>query len=276
MNDPREPLDPADAVRGLPPIRPEAAYRAGLKAAFARGEIAERGASAESEPSILPLPFPGRHRLWTGIAVAAALVIAVLTGILNQGPAWRIAGVRGQGSILLDGSPISIEDPSLVGRRIPTGVRVEVTNAAELDLRADGVIALQCTGGTDLILPPSPPRWFARRALLHVQQGEIRAMTGPVFKGARLEITTPDAAIAVTGTTFAVILERTGTCVCVYEGTVAVGPRGTSPAPVSSGNLRYVFRDGRPPKDDSMREMERTKLAAFRESQMEAMAGSRR
>lgn len=292
MNDPRKPHDreyqpdadldadalrTREAVRGLPPVAPEPTYRAGLKAAFASGEISSRGRAGqdddakEPEPSILPLPFPGRHRLWTGIAVAAALVVAVITGILNQGPAWRIAGIRGEGSILLDGHPLSVADASLMGRRIPAGVRVEVTNAAELDLRADGVMVMQVTGGTDLILPPSPPRWFARRAALHVQEGEIRVTTGPVFKGARLEITTPDAEIAVTGTTFAVILERTGTCVCVFEGSVAVGPRGTAPAPVSSGNLRYIFRDGRPPADKPMRDMERVKLAMFREAQAAGM-----
>ncbi|MEK7349010.1 MAG: FecR domain-containing protein [Candidatus Eisenbacteria bacterium] len=287
MNDPRIPNDRDDAgldadallareaVRGLRPVAPESAYRAGLKAAFASGEIAGRaargGAAKVPEPSILPLPFPGRHRLWTGIAVAAALVVAVITGILNQGPAWRIAGVRGEGSILLDGKFVSVTDASVIGRRIPAGVRVEVTNAAELDLRADGVMVMQVTGGTDLILPPSPPRWFARRSALHVQEGEIRVTTGPAFQGARLDMTTPDAEISATGTTFAVILERTGTCVCVFEGTVAVGPRGTAPAPVSSGNLRYIFRDGSAPADKPMRDMERTKLGMFRNTQMAAL-----
>ena len=65
------------------------------------------------------------------------------------------------------------------------------------------------------------------------------------------------------------ILERTGTCVCVFEGTVAVGPRGTAPAPVTSGYLRYVFRDGSPPADHEMRDMERVKLAMFRDAQSE-------
>ncbi|HEU4724618.1 MAG TPA: FecR family protein, partial [Candidatus Eisenbacteria bacterium] len=274
-----------DALRDLPPVTAEPAYRAGLKAAFTSGElaghatagqasardVASTDAATERERSLLPLPFPGRHRLWTGMAVAAALVIAVTTGVLNQGPAWRVAAVRGGGSILLDGHAHSVADASLIGRRVPPGVRVEVSNGAELDLRADGVLSMQFTGGTDLILPPSPPRWFGRRTALHVQQGELRVTTGPAFPGAQLEITTPDAMIAVTGTTFAVILERTGTCVCVLEGTVGVGPRGTSPAPVSSGHLRYVFRDGRPPADSDMRDMERKKLAAFRANSMEGL-----
>ncbi len=290
MNDPRRPDDSSDrdeaardadsrlardAVRALAPVEAEPAFRAGLKAAFASKEmpgLAPRGdLPRERESPIVALPFPGRHRLWTGLAVAAALVIAVVTGVLNQGPSWRVAGVRGEGSILLDGESYAGTDSSLFGRRIPAGVRIEVRDAAELDLRADGVVAMQCASGTDLILPPSPPRWFARRAALHLQKGEIRVTTGPGFKGANLQITTPDAAIAVTGTTFAVILERTGTCVCVLEGTVAVGPRGTAPAPVSSGNLRYVYRDGRPPADSEMRDIEKLKLGAFREASIPAL-----
>lgn len=289
MNDPRRPPDhdpdldaeslfARDAVHGLPPVKPEPAYRAGLRTAFASGEIAAKEARAESEPErereLVRLPFPSRHRLWTGLAVGLALVVAVVTGVLNQGSSWRVAGVRGEGSVLLDGASYAAGDAALTGRRIPPGTRVEVTNAAELDLRADGVMMLQVVGGSDLILPPSPPRWFARRSSFHVERGEIRVTTGPAFQGARLEITTPDAAIAATGTTFAVILEPTGTCVCVLEGTVAVGPRDNSPAPVSSGNLRYVFRDGRAPAEAAMRDMERVKLAAFRAASMPSLETS--
>jgi len=306
MNEPRQPDDePAldadalrarDAVRALPRATPEPAYRAGLKAAFSSGDIAGAAGAAradgagagtrarpdaapsdsDAEPTLVPLPWPGRHRLWTGAAVAAALVIAVIIGTLNQGPGWRIASVRGEGSVLLDGHAVSLADASMLGRRIPAGVRVEVSEGAELDLRAGSALALQCTGGTDLILPPSPPRWFARRSALHVQEGEIRVTTGRQFEGARMEISTPDAAIAVTGTTFAVILEPTGTCVCVLEGSVGVAPRGTPPAPVAAGSLRYIFRDGRPPDDHEMRDMERAKLTMFREAQMPAMEQSER
>lgn len=259
-----------DALRDLSPVVAEPAFRAGLKAAFSSREmpglVARGDSPGDRESPIVPLPFPGRHRLWTGIAVVAALLIAVVTGVLNQGPSWRVAGVRGEGAILLDGESHAAADTSLVGKRIPPGVRIEVPAGAEVDLLADGVMAMQCVGGTDLILPPSPPRWFGRHSALHLQEGEIRVTTGPAFRGANLQITTPDAAIAVTGTTFAVILERTGTCVCVLEGTVSVGPRGTAPAPVSSGNLRYVFRDGRPPTDSEMRDAEKLKLGAFRGS----------
>ena len=269
----REALDALSSGSRAP--APDPAYRARLKAAFASGAIESAGGrERQARPNVIPFPWGGGgHRPgWRyTVAAAAAIFAVVLTGILNQAPGWRITGMRGAGTVQLDGKPVSVADASMLGRSIPAGVRVEVTDGAEVDLRADGIIALQCAGGADLILPPPPPRWFARRAALHVQEGEIRVSTGPAFKGATLAVTTPDAALAVTGTTFAVILEPTGTCVCVLEGMVQVGPRDGPASPVTSGKRRYVFRDGRPVEDAAMRDVEHVKLGAFRDAQMAAM-----
>ena len=254
---------------------PDPAYRERMKFAFASGAIeSPAGRASKARPTVFPFPWGDGRRSpgWRyTVAAAAAIFVVVLAGILNQGPSWRITGMRGAGTVQLDGKPVSVADASMLGKRVPAGVRVEVTDGAELDLRAGGIMALQCTSGTDLILPPPPPRWFARRSALHVQQGEIRVSTGPKFKGASLSITTPDAALAVTGTTFAVILEPTGTCVCVFEGMVRVGPREGPGAPVTGGNRRYVFRDGRPMEDAAMRDVEHVKLGEFRDAQMAAM-----
>ena len=68
----------------------------------------------------------------------------------------------------------------------------------------------------------------------------------------------------VTGTTLAVIRDAEGTCVCVCEGTVEVGPRGGPMARVTRDRRRFVFRDGRPPEDAAIREVEGVELVAFR------------
>ncbi len=280
-------LHARNVLRGTPAPPPASAYRVRLKEAFRSGAI-EHPAEGSTEHAVrqvpvVPLPRRRQSAVWTGFAVAAAIVVVVLAGVLNQGPAWRVTAARGDGGILLDGQSIAAADPAggrgaaVIGRRVSPGVRIEVPAGAELNLMADGVISMQLTGGTDLIVPPTPPRWFGRRSDLHVRQGEIRVTTGPAFHGARLAVTTPDALLHVTGTTFAVILEPTGTCVCVFEGSVQVGRRsGASMAPVSEGNRRYIFRDGRAPEDDSMRDVERDKLSMFREAQMTAMAGATR
>jgi len=267
----------SDAVRGLPPVAADPALREELKAAFASGTI--ESARDPKHERRAPIPFPwGSGRpvpAWqTTVAIAALILAIVMAGVLNQGPAWRIAAIRGAGAVRLDGTSLSVADSSALGRPLPAGVRIEVSDGAELDLRADGVMAMQCAGGTDLVLPPSPPRWFARHAALHVQRGEIRVTTGPTFKGAKLTVTTPEAALAVTGTTFAVILESTGTCVCVYQGTVMVGPRGARGVPVRGGRLRYIHRDGSAPSEGPMRDVERDRLAQYVYSQRDLMEGN--
>jgi ferric-dicitrate binding protein FerR (iron transport regulator) len=91
----------------------------------------------------------------------------------------------------------------------------------------------------------------------------MRVTTGASFKGARLSLVTPEAAIEVTGTTLAVICEPTGTCVCVHEGVVRVGPRGGDMLAVPAGRRRYIFNDGRAPELAEIRPVEHVELDAF-------------
>jgi hypothetical protein len=80
--------------------------------------------------------------------------------------------------------------------------------------------------------------------------------------------------VKVNGTTLAVIMEPTGTCVCVLEGEVMVGARGDAAGPegsgggammpISAGHRGYIFRDGRTPERADIRPEELTSLARFR------------
>jgi hypothetical protein len=283
-------LHARNVLRGTPPPAPDPEYRARLKEAFAIGAIEHpaAGSPAHERPDRLgpspllpptPIPIPRRRQsaLWTGLAAAAAILIAVLAGVFNRGPAWTLTAVRGEGEVRLDGVAVAASDLEGMARSIRPGVQIEVPPGMEVDLMAGRVLAIGLTGGTDLTVPPTPPRWFARRAELHVRAGEIRVTTGPSFPGAHLDVSTPVAAIEVTGTTFAVILEPHGTCVCVLEGTVKVGRRDTHKmGEVPAGRLRFVYKDAREPVYEDMREMERTKLAEFRAAQMPRMEKPRR
>ena len=273
-----------DALKALPRARADRAFRERLKADFASGAI-ESAIENAAEPARdtervtplrpVPRPFPwsgGRGLGWrTTVAIAAAIIAVVLFGNFNQGPAWRVTAVRGEGAILVGGTPLRATDVAAIGNKSPAGVQIEVPRNTELELRAGSVMAMQAISGTTLVLPPTPPRWFGRRTALHVMEGEVRMTTGPAFRGATLTITTPDASAMVVGTTFAVILEPSGTCVCVYEGTVMVGPHDAPPAPIPSGMRRYVFHDGRPPEDAGIRVGEQDLLGEFRAKQMAAM-----
>jgi len=208
---------------------------------------------------------------WVGASLAAAAALVVIFGAMNRGPTWWVTAARGEGEIRVDGQTVALDDRDAMRRLLVPGAEVEVTGNAELDLCSDGVLALQLTPGTRMTLPPPPARWVGRHTELYARAGELRVTTGRKFKGVQLAIMSPTAAVQVTGTTFAVIIEDAGTCVCVYEGTAMVGRhRGGEFADmraVPGGMRRYVYLDERSSDLHDMREDERAKLASFRESQ---------
>ena len=139
---------------------------------------------------------------------------------------------------------------------------------------AHGTIAVQVTGGSRATLPEAPGRWFGRNVTGRLERGELRITTGSRFAGAHLAIHTPETAVMVTGTTLAVIREDAGTCVCVLEGHVHVGPPAGVMEDVAPGRRRFVFNDGRAPEMAEMRPVEHAPLTAFR-AQMASVMGSR-
>lgn len=255
---------------GVP--RPDPALRERLKQEFVSGKIAERGRRApvpEEDPRgirALGRPWYARPAFLVPAVGAAAAVVFVTISFLNLGPEWRVAGAKGEGSVQIEGEPIPIGDLGALQSRIRPGVQIGVPEGSELDLVSKGLLAIQVTAGSDVTLPPPPARWLGRDMELHARQGELRITTGPGFRGARLSVHTPDAVVEVTGTTLAVILEPTGTCVCVLEGRVKLARRGVGAMDVPAGMRGYAFRDRRAPEMDEMRSMERTKLAMFRDA----------
>ncbi|HKO21765.1 MAG TPA: FecR domain-containing protein, partial [Candidatus Eisenbacteria bacterium] len=218
-------------------------------------------------------PKPTRPRFISILAAAAA--IAVVVGILgNRGPEWRVLHVVGTGFVQADGEAIPVERIDQLAERLHPGVELMIPETASLEIAAGSDLAMAILPGTRLTIPPAPPRWFPRRSEFYARGGEVRLTTGPTFHGARLDVHTADAMVRVTGTTLAVIMEPTGTCVCVLEGEVMVGARGESAGPqgaggdammpITSGQRAYVFRDGRTPERADIRPTELVELAKFR------------
>ncbi|HEX5032110.1 MAG TPA: hypothetical protein VFX78_11710 [Candidatus Eisenbacteria bacterium] len=225
-------------------------------------------------------PKPTRPRFTAVLAAAAAIAVAV--GIVgNRGPQWRVLQVVGTGFVQADGEPIPVERAELLAQRIHPGVELVLPETASLAIAAGSDLAMEILPGTRLTIPPAPPRWFFRKSEFFARGGELRLTTGPTFQGAKLEVHTADAMIQVKGTTLAVIMEPTGTCVCVLEGEVMVGARGVSAGPegsggdammpVTSGQRGYVFRDGRTPERAEIRPTELVALAKFRALQYELL-----
>lgn len=246
-----------DAVRSLGAAPADPAYRARLREAFTTGAFEPvRG-------RVVPIAPPRRTwlRLMAPLAAAAAL-IAVL--VLNQPPRWRLESATGQGVAVVDGRAVPMNHVEELARRVRPGARIQVPADGTLELMLPGQMLVQLTPGTEFIVPDAPGRWFDRSARAELVTGEARLTTGAAFRGARLAIQTPEAEVQVTGTTLAVIVEPAGTCVCVLDGTVRMGPGPHDMLLVPSGGRRYVFRDGRRPELAEIRKVEAVELVIFR------------
>lgn len=256
-----------EALQGLAPPRAEPAFRERLKRDFVTGRIVEPRALER------PVAWPRRFAWRLVLAPAALALLAVSVWMADRGPGWTVMEIQGEGAVIVDGTPVPLANREALARRLRPGARLAVPVGAEVELASASGLVIQVTAGTELTLPASPGRWFRRRVTGGVRQGEIRITTGRAFAGAILRLDTPESAVEVTGTTLAVICEPAGTCVCVYDGVVKVGPRGGTMEPVTSGRRRFVFNDGRPPESAEIRPMEITKLGTFRDSRRAFLEG---
>jgi ferric-dicitrate binding protein FerR (iron transport regulator) len=259
-----------DAVRALsrPVTREE--FRARLRRAFIAG-------TPESAAPAIVLRLPWHRRAttrWAAAAFAAAAAF-VIAFVANRAPEWKLESVHGDGVVVVDGAPVPTAHVEDLARRMKPGAFVQLPAEVQLELVSHGTLAVQITAGTHASVPSLPGRWFARRAVAEVREGEIRVTTGSAFHGARLAIETPEARVAVVGTTFAVICEPAGTCVCVMEGRLMVGSRGGSMSPVMAGHRRYVFADGRPEESADMRASEHEPLGDLLERMKSEMGRGR-
>ncbi len=245
-----------DMMRALPRVAPRPAFRARLKREFASGELAvvvsPRRVSAR--PPLL---------VWSWAPAAAALLVVLSGWWLDRSRGWSVASPAHAGVAMIDGRPVALGDRAAIAGALRHGGAVRLPADASLELVAPGSMAVEIVAGSDATIPPVAGRWFGRRLEAQVRSGEIRVTTGRDFHGARLAVRTPEASVMVVGTTLAVIRDSVGTCVCVMEGRVMMGPRGAPMAPIEAGRRRFVFNDGRPPEEAEMRPTEKIELGAM-------------
>ena len=235
----------------------DASYRSRLRAAFVSRSIPERRAT-RSWP-LLRAPWP---RVAASLIAAAAAMIVVL--LSNAGPAWRLRTASGSGSLRVDGRVLDLASSDEISRALHGGARIELPADAQLDLELPGVAVFQLVGGSRLVLPANPGRWFTREVTGSLDTGEVRITTGPRFHGTRLAVDTPEMRAIVTGTTLAVLRQPDASCVCVLEGAVVMSGHASAPDTVHAGFRRQVFRDGRAPLLEPIRPMEIMKLQMLR------------
>lgn len=233
-----------NAVRSLGRIEADPDFQRRLRADFVSGRILESAPRHDVRRKVLPFPLPA----W-GWAAAAILVVGVLSGVLGsvRRTSWTIMETRGSGEIVAQGTPLAVSNAAALEERIAAGGRVETRGDAELDLLGDESVALGVAPGTDLELLRPPARWFGRSAQIQLFAGELNVVTGPAFPGARLAVHTPEGMVELTGTAVAVYRDSTLTCICVLEGTAAIGADATHLEDVPAGKRKVLFADSRPP-----------------------------
>ena len=213
-------LELRKSIRSLPEDRPDPNYRARMREAFVRGDVTAMPKRSARPGSSAPLRSPLRY-LVAGAAVAACIVAAV---VWNRAPTWSFVSVSGSGNIVVDGTIFAATDHAEWKSRLNSGARVETGDDVQLELRNDDACFLVYTPGTSATIPARSSRWRTQKMNLSVEQGEVRATTGPGFDGTILEFATEEASVIVTGTTVAVIRNAEGTCLCVLEGTSTIKP----------------------------------------------------
>ncbi|MGH7740594.1 MAG: FecR domain-containing protein [Candidatus Eiseniibacteriota bacterium] len=261
----------SEAVRALPRPAADPDFRARLVAEFTSGEIAR----APRRIQVIRLPWHRREMTRWALASAAATALVVAVLALNQGPSWRVVSRHGHGLASIDGREIPLGSDEF-DHLLHAGVQLALPADGDLMLQAGDQMMLAVDPGSVVTLPEAPGRWFARRVHGRVDEGTMRVSTGAAFRGAALALMTPEAQVRVTGTTFAVICEPAGTCVCVLEGVVRVGPLGAAMADVPGGMRGYVYANGAPMAHATMRPDETVKLGELREKRDARMEHSPR
>lgn len=258
-----------EAVVGLadPPPAPE--FRAALKQAFVTGEFAVPAAAPAGRPEQAERPrtFLGlRPATWRwALAPAAMAAVSLVLVLADRGPAWRLARTTGTGVAVIDDWPVPINHREELRFRLRPGARIRMPETdGTIEIASRGALAIELLPGADVVLPQPPGRWFQRGTRAELRRGHVRVTSGSRFRGGRLEIVTPEVEVEMTGTSFAVICEPTGTCVCVHEGRVRVGPPGGERVEVAAGERRFVFNDGRPPEHAGIRPGEPPALESLR------------
>jgi ferric-dicitrate binding protein FerR (iron transport regulator) len=247
-----------EQLRAAPPHAADPAFRERLRRDFVSGEFAER-------PLVVALPRRRRHRARWVVGFAAAATVAIVAAALNQAPRWTALPSAGTGTVVVNGVSLSVANTSELTRRLRPGARLLLQSSQDLDLVSSGLLAMQLSPGTEMVLPSPPGRWFGRASRASVDRGLLRVTTGRRFGGARLAIRTPEATVHVTGTTLAVIAEPTGTSVCVLEGITHVRPHRGSMTRVHPGSTCEVVRGTATSRMREMREAERPKLLDLRD-----------
>ena len=120
----------------------------------------------------------------------------VLDGPVKE--ASIVATAQEQMVLYVNGQELSTSDRTVISDSIEPGSRIQVTGELALDLIVDDTILIELAEGATVTVPEAP----AEGAIMvtHLSQGELRIRTTPRFSGLRLNVTTGEGTVELTGT----------------------------------------------------------------------------
>jgi ferric-dicitrate binding protein FerR (iron transport regulator) len=250
-----------EAVRSRAHPKPEPAFRARLREEFRSGRFAP-------PQRLRPTPWFRRAPALLPLAAGALLALGLYA---NRGPDWQVIGVHGDGRVHAGGRSFGAADAGSLTALLRRGGPIRIEGALTLDLAAAGVAAVSLGPDSDARLSGTPGRWWRRAMRATVSSGDVYFTTGRAFRGATLDVTTPEVSVRAVGTSFAVLRHASGSCVCVMSGRVRVAALGAAAGEmveVPEGMRRVVGVDGAGETlrilDDSVHRLHEQRAAALR------------
>jgi hypothetical protein len=245
-NDPRDTgMERILASASRPKADPE--YRSRLREQFLEGAgtgVTRSGTGAAFAPDVrertnmFPLVWP---------FVLAASVAAMIFFVLSRDAIvkWRVLDLEPGSEYVVDGYAAGAQDAPRLADLLQTAHAIETKeHGLRVQLLDDLVLDLGPNTRVSSLAFPAAGLWSIR-----ADAGSMRIATGPGFTNNRLRLLTNDMEATVTGTTFAIDVLDSGTCLCCLEGTVKCDARdGSGFHPVASGKNGFAPRTGKKPE----------------------------
>ncbi len=262
-NDPQPP--DRDAGRALTVLArlprssaPESA-RESARMAFLHGSVVERLDQADDTKTPEPPRNSGKSSAgrWVSMLMAAALgMLAVFWFGSQPTQDWIVLDIQTP-----DGISIVGDNALAVGTPLESGL-ITTGPESEMTIQLGHKLRLTLLPETSLTLPKPPGRWFNRSRRMPITSGEIYGTSGGQELGFDLVFSTPELEARLTGTTFAVFRIDVASCVCLWEGGVAVTPLVGDYDIVNLEVLHrvWIYRDGREPEIKTLDANETMKL----------------
>ncbi|MCP4290647.1 MAG: FecR domain-containing protein [bacterium] len=267
-NNPQPPDRDANRVLAilarLPRSTAPVSARENARMAFLNGSVVkgldqtdsgEQGKSQQTEP-----PTHGTSssvRRWVSVLLAAALgVVAVFWFGSQPQQDWVVKNIQTPEGISIPGDAVLSVGTHLESGFLTTGPE------SELVIQLGDKLRLTLLPGTSLSLPKPPGRWFGRSRRMHIDSGETYGTSGGQKLGFELVFSTDELEARLTGTTFAVFRIDVASCVCLWEGGVAVSPLVGDYGVVhlEEKHRVWIYRDGREPEIKGLDANETMKL----------------